>query len=92
MPLAMTAPITWSISPDLGGIRSSSLGSVQLTKVLMNEGSRIDILHSSTVDTIGVDRDRLRPIGALPWDHTRKAGDPAQADRPPSYHWDVDQL
>jgi hypothetical protein len=41
------------------------IGSVRLSKVLMNAGSGLNILYSTTFDAKGLGQDRLQPIGGL---------------------------
>ena len=36
----------------------------RLTKVLMDGGSNLNIMYAETLDALGVDRSRIRPIGA----------------------------
>jgi hypothetical protein len=36
----------------------------RLSKVLMDGGSGLNILYTSTLDTMGIHQDRIRPIGA----------------------------
>ena len=41
------------------------IGMKQLTKVLMDEGSGLNIMYAETLDAMGIDRSRIRPTGAL---------------------------
>ena len=36
----------------------------RLTKVLMDGGSGLDIMYAETLDTMGISRSHIRPIGA----------------------------
>ena len=36
----------------------------RLTKVLMDGGSGLNIMYAETLDAMGIDRVRIRPIGA----------------------------
>ena len=40
------------------------IGMKWLTKVLMDGGSNLNIMYAKTLDTMGVDRARIRPTGA----------------------------
>ena len=40
------------------------IGMKQLTKVLMDGGSGLNIMYAETLDAMGIDRARIRPIGA----------------------------
>ena len=40
------------------------IGTKWLTKVLMDGGSDLNIMYAEMVDAIGIDRSRIRPIGA----------------------------
>jgi len=40
------------------------IGTKQLTKVLMDGGSGLNIMYAETLDAMGIDRSRIRPTGA----------------------------
>ena len=40
------------------------IGTKRLTKVLMDGGSGLNIMYAETLDAMGIDRSRVRPIGA----------------------------
>ena len=40
------------------------IGPKRLTKVLMDEGSGLNIMYAETLDAMGIDRSRVRPTGA----------------------------
>ena len=40
------------------------IGTKRLTKVLMDGGSGLNIMYAETLDTMGIDRACIRPIGA----------------------------
>ena len=40
------------------------IGMKQLSKVLMDGGSSLNIMYTETLDTMGIDQSHIRPIGA----------------------------
>ena len=40
------------------------VGTKRLTKVLMDGGNGLNIIYAETLDAMGIDQSRIRPIGA----------------------------